>query len=80
MPIVTVTLTFTLSDNPAAHTVEKTFTQRSSFTPAVGGRISPAQAEAMDLMLSTSKQFVKYIKPDARDVQVANYGSVGAAA
>lgn len=72
MAIVTITLT----DNPADHTVAV----HSSFTPAVGGRVSPAQAAAMDIIMSTTKKWGTSVASvakaiDAAAIQVANYGS-----
>lgn len=79
MPIVTVTQVFTFTDNPAAHSVEKTFSCHSSFTPAVGGRVSPAQAEAVDFVMRSTKQHgmpkPDFAQIDTRAVQIANYGS-----
>lgn len=72
------TVTITLTDNPADHTVAV----HSSFTPAVGGRVTPAQAAAMDIIMSTTKKWGGSAVPLAKvintaAIQVANYGSPG---
>lgn len=69
-------VTITLSDNPADHSVSV----HSSFTPAVGGKLSPAQAISMELIMVAARQWqtkVSHVgdKPIAAEVQVANYGS-----
>lgn len=70
------TVTITLTDNPADHTVAV----HSSFTPAVGGRVTPAQAAAMDAIMSITKKWGGSAAPLAKAmqtvaVQIANYGS-----
>ncbi len=70
--------TITLTDNPADHTVAV----HSSFTPAVGGRVTPAQAAAMDAIMSITKKWGGSAGPlakviDTAAIQVANYGRAG---
>jgi uncharacterized membrane protein len=73
------TVTITLTDNTTDHTVSV----HSSFTPAAGHSLSPAQVAGMEIMLRTTKQWgiVKGVSPAEKAavnaIQVANYGATG---